>query len=127
MSPRGIRETRFEFVKDLFGEQACGTAVVIEQVRILWILSQSFLKNGQGLRQFSCFEQGDTERVFGVRLLEVWNRFGGIALRQQCVSQQAVSPLEVGTEFERPLQRRNGGRIMAFLDVYPTEIGEGGF
>jgi hypothetical protein len=62
MGARGIREASFELIKNLLGEEAGGPAIVIEQLRIIRVLSQSFLKNCHGLRQFARFEQSDTER-----------------------------------------------------------------
>jgi hypothetical protein len=59
-----------------------------------------------------------------VRLLEMWNRFGCIPLRQKCISQQAVGCFEVGAEFDGLLQWRNSGRIIPLLDVHSTDIGE---
>src|SRR6202034_3998999 len=108
------------------GEQAGGPAIVIEQLRIIRILSQGFLKSRQGLRQFPGFEQSDAERVFSVRLLKVWYRFGGIPLRQELISKKAVGSLEVRVEFKGALERRNRCCIIALLDVDRTEIGEGG-
>src|ERR1700691_617100 len=126
MGARGIREVSFEFVKDLFGEQAGSPPIVIEQLRVIRALSQGFLKNCHRLRQFARVEQSYAERVLGMPLLQMWNRFSSIPLRQECVSQQAVARFEVGAELDGSLQRRNSGRIITLLDVYPAEIGERG-
>ena len=123
MGTRGVREASFELVKDLFGEQAGSPAVIIEQLGIIRALSQS-LRTLHGLGQFARVQQCDTERVLSVGLLQVWNRFGGVPLGSECVSQQAVGGLKAGAELDGPLERRNGGGIIALLDVHPTEIGE---
>jgi hypothetical protein len=50
MSARRIRETSLELIKNLFGEQAGGPAIVIQQLRIIRALRQSLLQNCHGLR-----------------------------------------------------------------------------
>ena len=94
MGTRRVRETRLEVVKNLLGEQAGGSAVVIKQIRIVRMLGQRFLEERHSACIVAGVDEGDAQRVVVMGLLEVRDGFRGVTLGEQSVTQQPVSSLE---------------------------------
>jgi len=122
VGPRRIRKSRFEIIENLLGQKPRNSTVVIQQIGIVRIFCQRLLKNHGRSLQFSRFEQRNSQRIVGVGFLQMRDRFGGVSLRQQRVTEQAVGPFEIGAKLKRALERRDRGGIIAFLDEHVTEI-----
>ena len=115
--PGGIRIRSQQRIDGLFREQPAGPAEVIKKIRIVRMLGQRRLEICDRFRQLSGLDLSDAQRGFVRRPLQVWNRFFGVTLREQRITQQLMRRQQVGIQFQRMFQRRNRRPIIAALHI----------
>ena len=124
MGARRIRIRRLQRVNRLLGKQAAGAAKIVKQIGIVGVLGQRGLQVFYRWLQLPSPDLRDPQCRLLLNLLQMRNRLGVVALRQQRVSQQLVRGGQIRRQFKSMLEGRDGGAVILILHVGLAQIYE---